>query len=382
MSDAPAAAASTSLPPFACTHTPEFPALLARLGCSLALSTYQAGKVIFLSPSEDGGTLTQLPRQFDKPMGLAVSADGRRMAVATRNEVVVLANEPRLARAYPDKPDHYDALFIPRAVFFAGELDLHDLAFAPAAQNAADAADTLWAVNTRFSCLGRIDARYSFTPWWRPAFITDLAPDDRCHLNGLALDETTARPAYATALGQADAKEGWRARLLDGGLLFQLADGHGSNGEPILRGLPMPHSPRLYDGRLFLLLSAVGELVTLDPASGARETVARLPGFARGLARCGEFVFVGISLLRKTHRFAGLPIAGQAPFCGVVAVHLPSGRTVGHVQYLNSCEEIYDVQVLPGTRRPGIVRVDHPFRYASLSLPEDAFWSQPAGSPS
>ncbi|GAB4419158.1 MAG: TIGR03032 family protein [Anaerolineae bacterium] len=346
------------LAPFSCTHSPDFPDLLASLGCSLVISTYQAGKVIFISATPDG--LIQLPRNFDKPMGLAVA--GARLAVATRHEVVVLANAPSLAPGYPSNPDCYDSLFAPRAVYFSGEVDLHDLAWI---------GSTLWAVNTRFSCLCRIDDQFSFTPVWRPPFVTAFTPDDHCHLNGMAL--ANGQPLYATALGATDSPKGWRSTKPTGGVLL-----HVPSGEIILSGLAMPHSPRLFEGRLYLLLSASGELVTVEPESGRYEIVAALPGFGRGLARCGDYLFVGLSRLRPNRTFGDLPIARRELFSGVLVLHLPSGQIVGHLQYLSGCEEIYDVQVLPGLRRPGLMGLDKPLFRSALSTPQYGFWSEPA----
>jgi len=141
----------------------------------------------------------------------------------------------------------------------------------------------------------------------------------------------------------------------------------------VLDGLAMPHSPRLVDGLLFLLLSASAELVCVDLMAGTCYVVARLPGFARGLARYGDYLYVGISRLRPNHRFADLPIAKKAPFCGVVIVHLTSGAIVGSFRYRTSCEEIYDVQVLPDQLRPGMVRLDDPFVHESVVLPEGTY---------
>lgn len=355
-----------SLPPFSCTYTPEIPELLAGLGCSLVVSTYQAGKVIIFSPNPDGQGLNQLPRNFPQAMGLAVS--GPLLAIATRHEVVVLANAPGLARDYPHKPGWYDGLYAPRAVYMAGELDLHDMAWS---------GESLWAVNTRFSCLCQIDHRYSFTPRWQPPFIRELTPHDHCHLNGMAMAE--GQPRYVTALGQSDTPKGWRPTKLSGGVLLDVP-----SGEIILRDLPMPHSPRLFDGRLYLLLSATGELVTVDLAAGRYETVNRMPGFVRGLARCGDYLFAGLSRLRPNHTFGDLPLAKQPLFCGIVVIHLPSGRLAGSIRYLNSCEEIYDVQVLPGLRRPGILGLDHDLHRRTLATPSHVFWGQPvdpAGPP-
>ena len=121
-----------------------------------------------------------------------------------------------------------------------------------------------------------------------------------------------------------------------------------SSGEIVLEGLPMPHSPRVYDGKLYLLLSGTGELVCADPETGRYEVVAQLPGFVRGMARCGDYLFVGLSKLRKSSStFAALPISDQAVFSGIVVVSLLEGRIVAHLKYETGIEEIYDVQVLP-----------------------------------
>jgi uncharacterized protein (TIGR03032 family) len=345
------------LPPFSCTHTPNIPALLTELNCSLIISTYQAGKVILLSAFGEG--LVQLPRNFNKPMGLA--AAGSRLAVATRDEVVILVNDPKLSLGYPPAPGKYDALFAPRAVYFCGELDLHDMAWHH---------NTLWAVNTRFSCLCQLDQNFSFTPHWRPPFISDLTDEDRCHLNGLVLKD--GEPLYVTALGATDTPKGWRANKTGGGILM-----HVPSGEIILHDLPMPHSPRLFDGQLYLLNSATGELVQVDPANGAVEVIARLPGFVRGLACHGDHLFVGMSKLRQGRPLGDIPLAQQELLSGVAVVHLSSGRLVGLIHYLNDCEEIYDVQILPNLCRPGILGLDQPLYRHALSTPEYGFWSQP-----
>jgi uncharacterized protein (TIGR03032 family) len=350
------------LAPFSCVHTPEIPDLLASLGCSLALTTYQAGKVIVLSAGTDDNLL-QLPRTFAKPMGMAVS--GPRMAIATREAVVILRNVPGLAASYPRQPNTYDSLFVPRALYATSELDLHDMAWGT---------DGLWAVNTRFSCLSLIDEAYSFLPRWHPPSISALTPDDRCHLNGMELQDGV--PRYVTALGTTDTPGGWREHRLHGGVLLDVP-----SGEPILSGLPMPHSPRLYDGKLYVLLSATGELAQVDSAGGRFETVARLPGFARGMSRLGDFVFIGISRVRKRHMFSDMPVAKQKPFSGIVSVHLPTGRLAGSIQYLSSCEEIYDVQVLPGLRRPGLLNLESPHALHALVTPETSYWGKPKDDP-
>jgi uncharacterized protein (TIGR03032 family) len=208
----------------------------------------------------------------------------------------------------------------------------------------------LWIVNTRFSCLCTLHPDYSIVPRWRPPFVTAFADDDRCHLNGLAL--VAGRPKYVTALGETDTANGWRANKPRGGCLMEVG-----SGEVISRGLSMPHSPRWHDGRLWLLESGTGQLVLVDPATGRRQRVAELPGFARGLALVGPYAFVGLSRIRKTSAMDGVPLAERRERlqCGVVVVDLRSGRVVALLEFQTAVEEIFDVQLLPGLRFPEVI---------------------------
>jgi uncharacterized protein (TIGR03032 family) len=351
------AGVATPTQPFACRHTAELPELIAELGCSVVLSTYQAGKLIVIS--SDGERLIQLPRTFDTPMGLAL--DESRLAVATKNEIVLLANDSRLAESYPKQPGRYDALFIPRSVHFCGQLMVHDMVWTK---------QGLLGVNTLFSCLFRLDPGFSFAPIWTPPFVSQLAPEDRCHLNGLAVVDGV--PRYATALGESDTAGGWREQKERGGVLIDVA-----SGETILRGLPMPHSPRVYDGDLYVLLSATGEIATVDVERSQIEVVHRVEGFVRGMARIGDYLFVATSRVRKNHTFGDLRLAQEDhSFCGITVLHLPTGARVGELRYLRSCEEIYDVQILPGLQRPGILGLADSTHRRALSLPEQTFWGQ------
>lgn len=350
--------ATTPPPPFSCTYTPNLPELLRQLNCTIALSTFQAGKVIFLSAKNDD-ELTQLPRNFAKPMGIALHGD--KMAIACLDEVLVLTNSPQLAASFPKKPATYDALYMPRAAYFTGQIDIHDLDFGEGNQ--------LFAVNTSFSCIIKIDDNYSFTPIWKPNFISNLASEDRCHLNGMALQD--GKPKYVTAFSESDKPQGWRERVTDGGIIIDV-----ESGETIARNLAMPHSPRLFGEELFLLLSATGELVRVDKKSGKYDRVTQLNGFVRGLCMHGDYVFIGLSKLRKSSStFAKLSFAEKANVAGVTVVHLPTGAVVGEIRYQTSVDEIYDVQVLPNCHRPGILNTEKPEYKLGLSTPDATYWA-------
>ena len=345
--------------PFSCTYSPNVPELLQQLQCTIALSTYQAGKVVLLS-SVDGERLVQLPRSFSKPMGIALR--GQQLAIATRDEVHILVNSPGLAAHYPAKPQTYDALFMPRATYYTGQIDIHDLEWGE---------DGLYAVNTSFSCICKIDENYSFTPVWQPPFISQLAHEDRCHLNGMAMQE--GKPRYATAFNQGDERQSWRKNITQTGVLIDI-----ESGQTLVEGLAMPHSPRLYNGQLYLLLSASGELVKVNPEAGTYEVVTQLNGFVRGFGRCGDYAFIGLSRLRaNSSTFAKLPMKHQAQMAGIAIVHLPTGATVGQIRYQASVDEIYDIRLLPGLQRPNLLNTEREEHKLGLSIPDKTYWAQP-----
>jgi uncharacterized protein (TIGR03032 family) len=346
-------------PPFSCIMSPNMPELLWELNGTIALTTYQAGKVIFISATSKED-IVQLPRQYDKAMGLAVQ--GNKIAIATQNEVQVLANSKSLALNYGAQPGMYDGLYLPRATYYSGEIDLHDMGWGT---------EGLWAVNTRFSCLSLIDDEFSFRNKWQPSFITDQTPNDRCHLNGMVIEN--GKPKYVTALGATNAPKAWREQIQAGGVLIDV-----DTKEIVLKSLPMPHSPRIYDNKLYVLCSSTGELICADPKTGQYDVVTKLQGFLRGMCKKGDILFVGLSKLRRNaSTFRDLPIARESIFCGVVAIHLPSGKQIGFIRYENSVEEIYDVQFLDGLRRPAILNTLREEHRRALVTDTDSYWSAP-----
>lgn len=342
--------------PFDCTYTPQFAELLFNLGISLAVSTYQAGKVIILSAVEKD-KLIQLPRTFESPMGMATIDDV--LAVATKNEVIVLRNSKSSAATYPQKKNVYDGMFLPRATYYTGTVAMHDMAYL---EN-----DDLVGVNTAFSCLCKIDDKHSFSPFWQPDFISDLVPEDKCHLNGMAVENGAIK--YLSALGKTNTMQGWREGKMNGGIVMEYP-----SGKIIADELGMPHSPRIYNDELYILNSTQGELLKIDRATGEKEVVCNLGGFARGMSRSGDYLFIGVSKLRhNSTAFNDLPIADKS-FAGVVAVYLPYGSIAGKFEYKMSVDEIYDVQVLPKLRRPSLISPSMEATKNSIVTPDQSFW--------
>jgi uncharacterized protein (TIGR03032 family) len=330
-------------------YSESLPSLLGHLNCSLLVSTYQTGNLVVLGARQ--GQLAVSFHTFERPMGLAVRPGW--LAVGTRTQVWFLRDAPDIA-AKVEPRGHYDACYLARFSQFTGNIQVHELAWVSAPDGPAGSGaggegcgPELWIVNTLFSCLCTTHPSYSFAPRWRPPFVSALAPEDRCHLNGLAVAGGQAR--YVTALAETDSPQGWRPVKAGGGCVIDVA-----SGETVSRGLTLPHSPRLAGGRLLVLHSGVGRLVSVDPADGRCETVAELPGYTRGLALHGPLAFVGLSKVRSSASLGGVPIAARPGRlkCGVAAVDLRTGRVGAYFEFLSGIDELFDVQVLPGIACP------------------------------
>lgn len=314
-------------------YSPQFPRILEHCRATLLISTYQAGKLGVISAHQ--GKLQLAFHTFEQSMGVAASP--QRIVVGSRGVVWFLNAAHDLApRIEPDL--QHDACFLARSALVTGNIHIHDLAWGDS---------ELWVVNTLFSCLSSLSDEFSFVPRWRPKFISQLAAEDRCHLNGVALQN--GRPRFVSALAQTDTPAGWRPNKASSGVLIDV-----DSNEVVTSGLSMPHSPRWFGDRLWVLNSGHGGLNTVDLASGKTTEVVGLPGYTRGLAFSGQFAFVGLSRIRESNVFGGLPIAERHPqlHCGVGIVDLVSGQSVAALQFHSGVEEIYDVQLMPGIRFP------------------------------
>jgi len=324
-----------SAPQLEISASPGLAAWMRSEGLGLAFTTYQIGKLFLLGTNADG-TLSVFERTFNRCMGLW--SDGQTLLMSTLYQLWRLEN----MLAESERYNGYDGIYVPRVAYTTGDLDIHDIGLA---------GDQIVFVNTRFSCLATVDEKHSFCPVWSPPFISQLAPEDRCHLNGVAFD--AGRPAFASAVAPSDVPEGWRSRRRGGGCVLEVA-----TGETIAAGLSMPHSPRIHAGKLWMLESGTGHFGFVDTASGRFEPVAFCPGFLRGLAFAGPYAVVGMSHHRDNRAFDGLPLEenlsrhGLAPRCGLQILDIRTGATTHWLHLEGMVAELYDVALLPKIQRP------------------------------
>jgi uncharacterized protein (TIGR03032 family) len=357
-------------PAFELTASRQFTAWFAEQKASLAFTTYQAGKLFLLGLQPDG-QLSIFNRTFERCMGLWASPE--RLLMSSLYQLW------RFENALPPSEMHqgYDRLYLPQLAWTTGDLDVHDIAVAGNGGHdiAVEAAGRPVFVNTLFSCLATVSETHSFTPLWRPPFISRLAAEDRCHLNGLALKDGSA--GYVTAVSRADVADGWRDRRTGGGVLVDVAA-----NELVLEGLSMPHSPRWHDAGegewLWLLDSGSGWFGHADLERGRFERITFCPGYARGLACRGPFAVIGLSKPRENRTFTGLPLDDELvrhdaePRCGLMVIDLRTGDAVHWLRIDDVVEELYDVAVLPAMRRPMALglKTDEIRRMITVDAPE------------
>jgi len=344
----------------------QFPAWLAGQGASLAFTTYQTG-TLFLVGLKLDGRLSVHTRTFNRAMGLW--SDGQTLWLGTAYQLWRFENLLEPGQRHGER----DRLYAPMVGHTTGDVDIHDIA--------VEADGRAVFVNTRFSCLATPDARQSFRPLWQPPFISRLAPEDRCHLNGLAVRE--GRAAFATSVSRSDAAAGWRDRRGEGGVVVDVA-----TGEVVVDGLSMPHSPRWYRDALYVLDSGSGHFGRVNIKYGEFEPIAFVPGYLRGLAFLGDYAVIGASKPRENRTFSGLALdehlrqRDAAPRCGLYVVDLVNGSVVDWLNIEGALGELYDVAILPGAECPAALGFKTEEVRRTIKLGTQLWTAQPPPRPS
>lgn len=313
-----------------------FGAWLTRHNASLAFTSYQSGRLYLVGVGPDG-KLSFNERFLSRAMGMW--ADEQRILVSTEFQLWRFENV--LAQGQQQE-NGCDKFYVPRVAHTTGDIDVHEI-------EVLDDGRILF-VNTMFSCLAFLSATHSFKPFWMPPFISRLAAEDRCHLNGLALQD--GEPAYVTAISRSDVVNGWRERRAEGGCIIDVR-----SNDIIIDDLSMPHSPRWHDGELWVLNSGTGYLGTVDIVTGKFDPRIFCPGFMRGLAFHDGHAIVGLSLPRDG-TFSGLQLDEELKkrdaeaWCGVQIINLKSGDIVQWIKLGGTVSELFSVSVIPGVRQP------------------------------
>lgn len=331
-------------------HSRMMPAWLKQNQVSIAFSTYNTNRLFMLGLGGKG-QITLNSQTYPRCMGLWASDDAQTLMMS--NMFQILRFEAMQDQGLLNKG--IDRIYVPRVGFTTGDSDIHDVAVG------LDNRPVF--VNTLYSCLATVSTRYSFIPVWKPEFISKLAPEDRCHLNGLAMVDGKAK--YVTCVAKSDVSDGWRDHRANGGLVIDV-----SSNDVVADGLAMPHSPRFHNGKLWVHNSGKGEFGYVDLNKGKFEPITFCPGYLRGLSFVGDFAVVGMSLSRHNCNFANLPLEHELTKrnaearCGIQVIDLNTGNVLHGIRLGGTVQELYDVVVLAGVRNPmaaGFGKSDLPY---------------------
>jgi len=343
-----------ALEQLASQHTASLNEILQKLGISLLVTTYQAGKLIVVR--SEGEKINTRFTDFKQPMGLARGKD--KFALGAKGTIIQFRSVPNNATKVQKDGFAHDGCYQHMSTHITGDIDIHEMGY--------DKDDRLWFINTKFSCLCTREGDDSFTPKWRPPFISGYDNLDRCHLNGLGFENGV--PRYVTSLGISDEPLGWRKNKAFGGMLMDISD-----NTMLLEGLSMPHSPRVYRGKLWFLESGRGSLSYYDFTTKKVTQVAELPGFTRGIDFVGNLAFIGLSKVRESATFGAIPLTQKdiERVCGVWAVDINSGKILGFIRFTAGVQEIFAVTALP-QKFPEILPLDHQLVNTTYIIPQTA----------
>lgn len=357
---------------YSSTHTDNFPKIMKGLNISLAVTSYQAHRLFFIR--SEGETLETNFHYFPRPMG--IYADSTRLTLGTltqvmeykRNDVIlqkikegelddtgkmtkkVLEKDPEEMKILQEKRQKElaeikkaDALYMVRAGLTTGMINIHDIAWGN---------EGLWVVNSTFSCLATMSPSHSFVARWKPSFITELAPEDRCHLNGMALKD--GKPKYVTTFNRSNSRDSWTTKDKNNGILMDV-----DTEEILIDGLVMPHSPRYHNGKVYVCNSGRGTLLELDPVTRKITELFKLQGFPRGINFIGPLMFVGLSKTRKSKTKQSLPINEEfaETYSGIWIYNLESRSEVAYLKFSGDVEQLYDIAVIPDAVRPALLTI-------------------------
>lgn len=321
-----------------CRSSAGFTDLLQELEISLLVTSARAGHMLTLGVQNGQLLLTTVEQH--QPGGIA--ADEKRIAVATHGQVQIYASPS----GTPDRGGRRPHGTHNTPPQFRAQRSHHTNGLVSPALGWGH--EGLWMVNTGLSCLSLLRETGDAVVGWKPCFISHLTDDDRCHLNGLAMQD--GRPRYTTALGHSDRPLGWRAEPFQSGIVMDVP-----TGTVIANGLIVPRSPQVHLGRLYLLQSWIGELCLVDTRSGTIECIQAFPGYLAGMGCHRGYAFVALS------RVPDPEIAGSAALtlredlaCGIAVVNLRTGRAEEAINFLTGIDQVSDLAVLP-TRAPAVI---------------------------
>lgn len=318
---------------------------LREVKTSFFISSYKTHKVFSIGIVKDGrdnqDKLSLWMTHFNRPMG--IHAGKKTIWVSSSGNLWRFDNSGGYEEI-DSQLGPFDSQFVPRLAYFSNDIDTHDIC--------TDANDKLYYVSALFCCICIPSVDHSFKVWWKPPWISKIAPEDRCHLNGICARD--GEPRYVSAVCMLDSKGAWRENRIGKGIIYDIKE-----DKVVCEGLTMPHSPRWNNGKLWLLESGSGWFGYVDFDTKQFVKKVWIAGFLRGLSFVGnKYAVIGSSEDRHENTFQGLPLGdelkknGVSAKCGIFVINLQTFDVIHNLIFYSPTNEFYDVCAVPGVVRP------------------------------
>ena len=333
-------------------HSPGFIQWLKDNNVSFLISSYKTANIYFL------GSITD-PRDGQDKISLWMSNFNRPMGIHATKDTVWISSSGNIWKyknigAKPDTTNvgEFDACFIPQSAYFSNDCDSHDLC--------VDSTGNVYYVSATFCCICQPSETHSFKVFWKPSWISKITSEDRCHLNGMCCRD--GKPRYVTAVSLSDSKGAWRNHRVGKGVVYDIVE-----DKLACTGLSMPHSPRFFNNKLWVLDAGTGWLGYVDFEKKELKKTLWLPGYLRGMSFVGDkYMVVGSSESRHEGTFQGLPLGeelkkrGLEAICGFFVIDMKTWVIVHTFQFHGKSNEIYDVVAVEGVKRGQLIELNDP----------------------
>lgn len=245
----------------------------------------------------------------------------------------------------------FDKNFVPNTTIHRQDVDIHDICKTDDGE--------IYYISAMFSCICKPSKdNKTFEVYWKPPWISKLAAEDRCHLNGLCCID--GKPRFVSSICQGDIVKTWQEKSrVKQGIIYDL-----ENEEIYCEGLSHPHSPRWYNNKLWLLNSGTGYFGHVEDKKFVEKVF--IPGFIRGLAFHNNFAVVTTSLDRHNKDFEeyelgdNLEKKGTKGKCGIWIINMESFDIIHNFEFKGDVRELYDTVIIPECRRVRVMDVNDP----------------------
>jgi len=342
-------------------HKPSLPGWMKDNNCTFVITSYKSHTLIFLGVRND--TIYTYTMMQERPTGIAIKDD--KLYVSNIGNIVTYVNRGAIETPLNGM---FDTNYCVKNINVSAHIDVHDICVSDDCQS-NKSSETLFYCSTGLNSICTPSDKYTCNIYWTPPWIKlndkgNPPNEDRCHLNGLCCLD--GKPKYVTAVCMRDYLGAWQEHMNEG-VVYDVVE-----NKVVCDKLIMPHSPRVYKNKIWILESGSGYFGYIDGGKFIKKTF--LPGFLRGLDFIGNFAVICTSLDRHDHAFRDTPVSrklkadGRDSKCGIWVIDLENFEIESYLHF-SDIKELYDVRIIPNSQTPRVLGMTDSITWKNIYLP-------------